>query len=241
MYRAAVSAYYGKLASSRDFARRAVDSATRSDAKDRAAWAQVVEGIREQFVGNPGLAVRQARGALELSKSRDILAVASMIFALAGETADANRLRAEISKKYPEDTLAQVQLLPLIEASLLMHENKPTQAIDTLVPAIPFEAGFVQPGFRLTPAYLRGLVFLQNKQGPEAAAEFKKIVGHESQAGTSIVAPLASLGLARSYALMGDTAKARTAYQDFFSLWKDADPDVPILIQAKSEYAKLPQ
>jgi tetratricopeptide (TPR) repeat protein len=227
-YRASVSAFYGKFASSRDFARRAVDSANRSDAKDRAAWILAISGLREQFVGNSRIAAGQARSALALVNSRDVDGVAAITFALAGETADANRIRAEISKKYPEDTLVQVQLLPMVQASLLMHENKPAQAVDALVPATPYENGALQP-FHLFAPYLRGLALLQNKQGPAATVEFKKSTDHDALAFTSIVAPLSRLGLARSYVLSGNTAKARTAYQDFFALWKDADPDIPSL------------
>ena len=238
-YRAGSSAFYGKMAASRDFARRAVDSATRSDAKDRAAWNLAIAALREQFVGNSSLAARQARNALALVNSRDVTGITAMVFALAGETAEANRLRAEISKKYPEDTLAQVYLLPMIQASLLMHENKPAQAVDALVPAAPYDLGGMGPASHAIPIYLRGLALLQAKQGPAAVVEFKKLVDHDSLTLNAIIGSLGRLGLARSYVLAGDTAKARTAYQDFFALWKDADPDIPILIQAKSEYAKL--
>jgi serine/threonine protein kinase/tetratricopeptide (TPR) repeat protein len=238
-FRANVAAYYGKLATSRDFARRSIDLATRSDAKDRAAWSQVVAGLREQFVGNPGLATRQVRSAMELAAPSEVVGVATIVLALAGETSEANRHRSDLMKRYPEDTVAQVLFLPMIQAALSLHENKPAQAIDALVPTVPYDSAVVQPGFRHIPPYLRGLAYLQNRQGSEAAIEFKKITDHPMISLNSIVAPLAHLGLARSYAASGDNAKARAAYQDFFAIWKDADPDIPILIQAKSEYAKL--
>jgi len=113
------------------------------------------------------------------------------------------------------------------------------QAIEVLSPALRYELGSVNPGFNLIPAYLRGLAYLELKQGSSAAAEFQKINDHPGVVGNSVVTVLAHLGLARAYALGGDTAKSRTAYQDFFALWKDADSDIPILQQAKSEYAKL--
>jgi eukaryotic-like serine/threonine-protein kinase len=240
-FQASMAAFFGKLVSSRDFERRAIESATRADVKDRAAWTQTIAALREQFVGNPGFAVRKAHAALALSKISSVMGINSVTLALAGETAEATRLRDELSKRYPEDTLVQSQLLPLIQASLLMHEQKPAQAVDALVPATRYEFGGVQPGFRLVPAYLRGLALLQNKQGPAAAVEFQKIMNHPGAVATSIIGPLSRLGLARSYVLAGDTDKARTAYQDFLAAWKDADPDVPILMQAKSEYAKLQQ
>jgi serine/threonine protein kinase/tetratricopeptide (TPR) repeat protein len=238
-FQGGVAAYYGKLVSSRDFARRATDVALRADVKDRAAWNQAVGAAREQFVGNSALAIRQARAALAITKGRDVTGTAAIVLALAGETAEATRLRDELTKRYPEDTLAQQQLLPLIQASLFLHENKPAQAVDALASATRYELGVFQPGFHIVPPYLRGVALLQAKKGAAAAIEFKKILDRNGLVSDSIVGPLARLGLARSYVLSGDTTKARTAYQDFFALWKDADPDVPILIQAKSEYAKL--
>jgi serine/threonine protein kinase/tetratricopeptide (TPR) repeat protein len=238
-FQGGVAAYYGKFASSRDFARRATDLALHADVKDRAAWNQVVGAAREQLVGNSPLAIRQARAALAITKQRDIAGTAAIVFALAGETAEATRLRDDLTKRYPEDSLTQQQLLPLIQASLFLHENKPAQAVDALASATRYEFGVFQPGFHIVPPYIRGMALLQEKQGAAAAIEFKKIIDRNGVVSDSIVGPLARLGLARSYVLSGDTAKARTAYQDFFALWKDADPDIPILVQAKSEYAKL--
>ena len=129
----------------------------------------------------------------------------------------------------------------MIRASVFLHDKKAAQAIDALSPAARYELGGVTPGFNLVPIYLRGLAYLQLKQGPLAVAEFQKIIDHPGIAANSVTAPLAHLGLARSSALTGETAKSRTAYQDFLALWKDADPDIPVLQQAKSEYAKLPQ
>ncbi|HEY2820538.1 MAG TPA: protein kinase [Candidatus Acidoferrum sp.] len=236
-----VAAFYGKLASSRDFNRRAVDSALHNDAKDRASWGQAVGAAREQFFGNSALAIRQARAALEIGKERDVTGTVAIILAFAGETAEATRLRDDISKRFPESTVAQTQLIPSIQAAILLHDNKPVQAVDALAPAAHFESGLFQPGFELSVPYFRGLALLQNKQGDAAAAEFKKILDRSGIAGDSLFGPLARLGIARSYALSKDNAKARAAYQDFLALWKDADPDIPVLIQAKSEYAKLPQ
>jgi hypothetical protein len=131
--------------------------------------------------------------------------------------------------------------VPTIRASVFLHDKKAAQAIDALSPAARHELGGINPSFSLTPAYLRGLAYVQLKQGSQAAAEFQKIIDHPGVAGNSVVAPLAHLGLARSCALAGDNAKSRTAYQDFLALWKDADPDIPVLQQAKSEYANLPK
>jgi serine/threonine protein kinase/tetratricopeptide (TPR) repeat protein len=233
------NAYYGKFAAARDFTRRAVDSAVHSDVKDRASWFQIVAAGREQFSGSSASAIRQVRAALAIGKERDVAGTAAILFALAGETSDATRWRDDLSKRFPEDTIAQGFLLPLIQGSILMHGNKSAQAVEAMAPAGRYEFGLAGPGLRLIGPYLRGLAALQNKQGDAAAIEFKKIIDHPGLVGDSITGPLARLGLARSYALSGDTAKARTAYQDFLALWKDADLDIPILIQAKSEYAKL--
>ena len=131
--------------------------------------------------------------------------------------------------------------MPIIRASVFLHDKKAAQGIEALSPAARYELGGVTPGFNLIPVYLRGLTYLQLKQSSPAAAEFQKIIDHTGIVGNSVIAPLSHLGLARSYALAGDTAKSRAAYQNFLALWKDADPGVPILQQAKSEYAALPK
>ena len=130
-------------------------------------------------------------------------------------------------------------MIPLIQGSILLHENKAAQAVAVMAPTARYEFGILQPGIGLITPYLRGLAALQNKQPDEAKIEFKKIIDHSGIARDSIVGPLATLGIARAAVLANDTGKARAAYQDFLALWKDADPDIPILIQAKSEYAKL--
>ena len=233
------TSYYGKFASGREFTRRAVDSALHADVKDRASWGQVLAAAREQFAGNPAVAIRQARAALAIGKERDVTGTAAIVLALAGETSDATRLRDDLSKRFPEDTLAQGLYLPFIQGSLLLRDNKAAQAIEAMAPAARYNFGISTPGLHLLGPYLLGLAALQNKHGDAAAIEFKIIIDHPALAGDSITIPLARLGLARAYVLTGDTPKARAAYQDFLALWKDAAPDIPILIQAKSEYAKL--
>jgi eukaryotic-like serine/threonine-protein kinase len=123
-----------------------------------------------------------------------------------------------------------------MQALLAMNRNQPASAIQALQTATPYELGVVQG---LLPIYLRGLAYLHSKQGPEAAAEFQKMIDHRTISPTSPEHSLAHLGLGRAYVLQGDAAKARAAYQDFFALWKGADPDIPILKEAKTEYAKL--
>jgi len=240
-FQANSAAYFGKLADSRLLSQRSIETALRASSKDSAAHRHAISALLEQSVGNPSPAVRQARSAVDTSRDRDSLAISAIALALAGESAEATRLRDDLSKRLPEDTYFQATLLPLIQAALLVHGNKAAQAIDVLAPAVPFELGASIPGFRAFAPYLRGIAYLQTKQAAAATTEFQKILDHRGNVGDCFVGALAHLELARAYALAGDSAKARAAYQDFFALWKDADPDVPILQQAKSEYTNLPK
>jgi eukaryotic-like serine/threonine-protein kinase len=143
----------------------------------------------------------------------------------------------ELAKRFPEGTIVQFKYLPAIRAQLTLSRNNAATAIEALQAATPFELGnSVVP---LYPVYVRGQAYLAAHQGSEAAAEFQKIIDHRGTVVSETISALAHLGLARAYALQADTAKARAAYQDFLTLWKDADPDIPILKQAKAEYAKL--
>jgi eukaryotic-like serine/threonine-protein kinase len=232
------AAYHGQLAKAREFTRRAVESSVRADAKDRSAWEQAMAALHEEFEGNTSLAVQQARAAVSLSNDRSVVAVAGIVLALAGEVSEANRIREDLTKRAPEDTWVQSESLPMIRASVFLADKKPSQAVEALLPAAHYELGGWQ-GLAMTVVYLRALAYLQLKQGSQATVEFQKIVDHPGLVGNSPIASLARLGLARSYSLAGDSAKSRAAYQDFLSAWKDADPDVPILQQAKAEYAKL--
>jgi eukaryotic-like serine/threonine-protein kinase len=235
------AAYSGQFVKAREYSDRSIESARRADVRERAATQQAIAGAREALVGNHLLATRQARAALTLSKNRAVSGISAIALALAGETSEATRLGDDLSKKFAEDTLLQFGLVPMIHASIFLRDKKAAQGIETLSPAARYELGGFTPGFNLVPVYLRGLSYLQLKQGSPAATEFQKIIDHPGVVGNSVVAPLARLGLARSYALAGDTAKSRAAYQDFLATWKDADSDLPILQQAKSEYAQLPK
>jgi hypothetical protein len=233
------AAYSGQFVKAREFSNRGIEFATRADIKERAGTQQAISAVREVLVGNTPLAIRQARAALALSNNRAVSGVSAMALGLGGETSQASHIGDDLAKNFSEDTMLQFGLVPMIRASVALHDKKAPQGIEALSPAARYELGGVTPGFNLIPVYLRGLTYLQLKQGSSAAAEFQKIIEHPGIVGNSVVAPLARLGLARSYTLTGDTAKSRAAYQDFLALWKDADPDVPIFQQAKSEYAKL--
>ena len=154
----------------------------------------------------------------------------------AGDSRQATSLAGNLSKRFPEDTIAQLDYLPAIHAAAALRNGDTGKAIEALVAAAPYELGL---GSSLYPVYLRGETYLVAKQGTAAAIEFQKILEHSGVVANELIGALAHLQMGRAFALSGNTSNARTAYQEFFTLWKDADPDIPILKQAKAEYAKL--
>jgi predicted Zn-dependent protease len=198
--------------------------------------------FREAVFGNAKEAEQHAMAALALSTGRDVQYGAALALAAAGNN-KAELSADQLQKQFPEDTIVRFIYLPTIQAALALKLNDPGKAIDTLQAAAPYELG--SPGNTaaftpsLYPIYVRGQAFLAAHRGSEAAAEFEKIVKWPGVVQNQPIAPLAHLGLARAYVLQGDTAKARAAYEDFLKLWKDADASIPILDQARSEFAKL--
>ncbi len=232
-------AYYGRLEKARDMARRAVDSAERADAKETAAQWLGFQAVREAELGN-GVAARQAVArALALAPGRDVKVVSSLALARAGETAQSRAIVEALQKSDPTNTLLKVYWLPVLEASIALAQQAPDRAIVALEPSLPYEFGGPPPGIPMYPAYIRGLAYLAQRNGPAATAEFQKFLDHTGIVQNFLLGSLAHLQLARAYVLSSDTAKAKSAYQDFLTLWKDADPDIPILKEAKAEYAKL--
>ena len=228
------AAYGGQFDKARELTRRAVESALRADETQAAASVEADAAMREALVGNEALANQQARTAITHSNARDVVSIAAFALALAGDTAHAIRLADDLDKRFPEDTFLHL-FLPAIRAEAALRSGKTTLAMNTLAPTAPYDLG----AGGLARMWLRGQVYLAANQGHEAAAEFQKILDHPGLAGNTIGVPLAHLGLGQAYALSGETTKARTGYEDFLAIWKDADPDLPILKQAKSEYAKL--
>jgi serine/threonine protein kinase/tetratricopeptide (TPR) repeat protein len=234
-------AYYGQLGKARDFSRRAVDAAIRADSKETAALWQVNAALREAEFGNTAAAKQDVAAALTLAPGRDVKLFAALTLARIGETARAKAIVTELEKSYPSQTVLKVYWLPTIRAAIELNAKNSTQALVFLEAAAPYELGKppqLQLG-TLYPAYIRGEAHLLAHNGSTAATEFQKFLDHRGIVVNFPLGALAHLGQARSYALSGDAAKARTAYQDFFALWKDADPDIPILKEAKAEYAKL--
>ncbi len=237
--------WYGKLKSSRESTRQAMDSAQRNDAKEAAAGYQASAALREVESGNRKQAVSDANAALKLAPNRDVQVMAALALARASDTAGAEKLAAELDKTFPLDTLVQKYWLPTIRAAIALEHKDPNRAVELLKPTSTMELSEpTEVTVFLCPTYLRGEAYLMLHDGSAAAAEFRKFIDHYGLVLNFPWGALARLGLARAYALDAaqDPAardKARTAYQNFLTLWKDADPDVPILIQAKAEYAKL--
>jgi serine/threonine protein kinase/tetratricopeptide (TPR) repeat protein len=237
--RSATLAYGGRFAKAAEFNQRAVDAALRADAKDRAANVRVVFSFWWALVGDIAQAKRVVHSAQSMVHNQYIDATAGATYALTGQASEATRIADDLSKRFPKDTWVQSQFVPIIRAAVCLGGNKGASAVEALAPASRYELGSLGATLKLVPIYLRGLAYLQMKQGPAAAGEFQRILDHPGIAAIELVGALAHLGLARSYVLSGDKTKAVSAYQDFLALWKDADPDLPILQQAKSEYAKL--
>jgi eukaryotic-like serine/threonine-protein kinase len=237
------SAYYGHIKDAREFSRRSIDSAQRAGEKDATAIYSGLSGLREASFGNSKEAKRQANLALKLSSSRDVLNYAALTLAYSGDDAQARALADDLNKSFPEDTLVQFNYLPSIRGKLALNKGNASDAIKYLEASLPYELGVSRAGdfvgALMLPVFLRGQAYLASRQGGKAAAEFQKILDHRGLVLNQPIGALAHLGLGRAYVLQGDTVKAKAAYQDFLTLWKDADQDIPILRQAKAEYAKL--
>ncbi|HZD45885.1 MAG TPA: protein kinase [Acidobacteriaceae bacterium] len=235
-------AYHGRLEKARDLARRAADLAIRTDDKESAAQWLVFQGLREAELGNATAARQIVDRALTLSPGRDVKVMAALALARAGDTAQATAILEALKKSDPVNTILNVYWFPAIEGSIAMAQNAPDRAIVALEPSLPYELGG-QPNTGIVtlmyPPYVRGLAYLAEKNGPAAANEFRKFLDHPGIVQNFALGSLARLQLARSYALSGNPVKAKATYEDFFNLWKDADADVPILKEAKAEYAKL--
>ena len=236
-------AWSGKLAKARELSRRAIDSARRGDKKEPAALWQANAAIREALFGNADAARQDAAAAVALSPgSHDAEAQAGLAYALAGDAVHAQSLSDALAKRFPQDTVIQSVWLPTIHAQIESSRRNAARSIELLQTTAPYELGMLSGSAThscLYPVYVRAQAYLGAQQGSGAAAEFQKILDHRGLLWNCSTGALAYLGLARAYAMQGDTAKARVAYQVFLTLWKDADPDTPILKQAKAEYAKL--
>jgi len=235
------AAYNGEFAKSRELTRRAADTAERTNEKETAAEYLGHASVREALAGNMEAAKQDAKGVLLRTDSRHGTAFSAIALALAGDSAQAARLSDDLRKKFPADTIVQFDYLPMIGAAAALHGGDASRAIEALAKAEPYELGQTNYSFTfgLYAVYLRGEAYLAAKQGAAAQREFQKILDHYGAVGNQPIGALTHLGLARAYRLQGDITKARAAYGDFLNLWKGADPDVPLLKEAKAEFAKL--
>jgi len=232
---------YGRLRKARQLSAQAAESAKRNDSKETAAFWQANEALREVEFGNPAAALKQAREALALAPGRDVKVEAALALARGGDVTTAGKLVAALSQEFPLDTLMQNYWLPTVRAAIELQRHDSAKAIGILHATLPYELADPPPFSTGTmyPVYLCGEAYRAASNGGLAAAEFQKILDHPGVIVNFPLSALSHLGLGRARALSGDTAGARTAYQDFFALWRDADPDIPILKEAKAEYSKL--
>jgi DNA-binding winged helix-turn-helix (wHTH) protein len=242
-----VLAYSGHLSAARKMSNTAVDLARKAKQRDTEALYQADAAVREALFGSVSSARQSAGEALAISKTRDVTYTAGFALALAGDSSRSQALTEDLVKRFPEDSRVQLLYAPTLRALLALSHGQPTKATELLQTAISYERGAPSTGGseyllgagNLHSAYVRGLAHLAAHQGAEAAAEFRKILDHRGLVILDPIGALARLELGRAYALSKDTAKARTAYEDFLVLWKDADTGIPVLGQAKSEYGRL--
>ena len=237
------AAYSGRLRDARDLSRRAMDSAEQAQEKEAAATYSALSGLREALFGNAEQAKRSVNLAIGQSSGRDLQYAAALALAYAGDDRRAQALSDDLGAKHPEDTIVQFNYLPTLRAKLAVDRGNPLEAIEILRIATPYELGQTTSSVYfwtgLYPVYVRGEAYLAAHQGKEAAAEFQKILDHRGIVVNEPIGALAHLQLARAVTMLGDKAKARAAYQDFLALWKDADPSIPVLKEAKAEYEQL--
>jgi eukaryotic-like serine/threonine-protein kinase len=242
-YQSDTEAFSGHLGKARDFSRRAIESAKRADRKETAAGWQMNAALREAEFGNMAQARDETAAALVLASTREEHILAALALARAGDSAQAQRMADELEKQNTVNTVIVSYWLPTIRAAVEINRNNPAKAVELLQSATFYELGTPLPeaefGGFLYPAYVRGEAYLLLHKGNEAGAEFQKFLDHRGLVANCPLASLAHLGLGRAFALQGDTVKAKAAYQDFLTLWKDADADIPILIVSKAEYTKL--
>jgi serine/threonine protein kinase/tetratricopeptide (TPR) repeat protein len=239
---AETAAYSGQLEKARDLSQRAVTLAMNAKKQETSANYEAAAALREALFGNAEEARRRAAAALALSSGRDGQFGAGLALALSQPATRALPLDDDMEKRFPENTVVQYNYLPTLRAQLALSGKNAKGAIESLQKAAPYELGMPGDGSftpALYPIYVRGQAYLADMQGSEAAIQFLRIIAWRGVVVNQAIGALAHLGLARAFEVQGDTARARAAYREFLTLWKDADLDIPILRAAKSEYAKL--
>jgi eukaryotic-like serine/threonine-protein kinase len=237
------AAYSGRLREARQFSRRAMNSAELAGGKEAAATYLALSALREALFGNTEEARKLATLATQRSTGRDVQYGTALALAYAGDDRRAQALTADLAKRFPEDTIVQFNYLPTLQARHEVTQGKTAEAMERLSAATRYELGQSTESTygwtALYPVFVRGEVYLAARKGREAAVEFQKILDHRGVVVNQPIGALAHLQIGRAYAMQGETGKAKAAYQNFLTLWKDADPDISVLKQAKAEYAKL--
>ena len=223
---------------------RAESLAQQATHKQSAAFFETRAALREAFFGNANAARTDAGSALDLAKGREVQYGAALALAMLGESSRVGAMADDLEKRFPEDTSVRFSYVPVLRARLSLNHDEPSRAIEELEVASHYELGMPRSAINgfygaMYPVYMRGESYLAAHQGDRAAIEFQKILDHPGIVLSDPIGALAHLQLGRAYAISGDKAKAISAYQDFFTLWKDADPGIPVLKQAKAEFAKL--
>jgi eukaryotic-like serine/threonine-protein kinase len=235
-------AYRGQLMKARDWTRRAVDAAVRADSTETAALWEANGALREAEFGNAAEAKQHVRAALARAPGRDVRVLAALTLARAGDPERAKAMADQLEKEHPTNTILRLYWLPTIRAAIELQRGNPAQAVVALEAASAIELAVVDPLSdlgTLYPAYLRGLAYLGAHNGEAAAGEFHKFPDHRGIVSHFPLGAMAHLQLARAKALSGDKADAKAEYEQFLTIWKDADAGIPVWKQAKAEYAKL--
>jgi len=228
-----IAASHGQLRQANNFYEKARQLAQRLQLKDLESYAIAQEGWVLALAGNQRQAIATANVALGNSQSYSLKLQAALTLAVAGDSRKALELASEVAKNRPEDTFVHELGAPLAQAAAALNSGEAAKAIEILKAAAPYDKGSANV------LYIRGLAYWKAGRGNEAAQEFQKVLALRNYAPADPLMSMAQLGLGRAYALQGDKEKSRTSYQDFFALWKDADPDIPVIKEARAEYAKL--
>jgi len=243
-HQALVLARSGRMREARTLWERAIALAQQAGRHETAAIYTAAEAVCEAHCDNRAAARQHAHEALQLAKSRDVVYASAFALALSGDLPESQKLAADLDRRFPEDTPVQFEYVPILHAISALASGAPSDAVERLQRAVPYDLAMPGTSFfarfgGLYTAYVRGEAYLAAGRGQEAAAEFQKVLNHRGIVLADPIGALAHLQLGRAYAAAGDKVKAKSAYQDFLALWKDADPDIPVLKQAQAQYAKL--
>ncbi|HEY6369863.1 MAG TPA: protein kinase [Candidatus Sulfotelmatobacter sp.] len=236
-------AYTGHLHQARQMSRSAVEVTEQAGHRERAGIFEAGAALREAFFGNAAAARESAKAALRFSKDREVEYGAGLALAISGDSSLSISLAEDLERRFSEDTSVRFSYLPALQAMLALKRGNPSKALELLQAAAPYELGSHRSSFvglfgNLYPSYVRGEAYLATHQGVEAAGEFRGILEHRGIVISDPIGALARLQLARAYLMSGDRTQAKSSYEDFLKLWRDADPDIPVLKEAKADYAK---